>query len=70
MTDESNRFVYFTKKIRIPRHAIIGVKRSQFGPEAVIETDRGLTTVNETYDEVRHFLYGELVSMRNDDDAE
>ena len=51
-------FVYFTKSIRIPRSKILGVRRSMNGPEAVIETDRGLTTVTETYEEVRNKLYG------------
>ena len=52
-------FVILTKRVRIPQDKIVGVRPSRDGIGCLVETDRGITVVTESYDEVVSSIYGD-----------
>lgn len=51
-------FVFFTKRVRIPRGDIIDVKPSRDGEGATVITERGAMRVCEDYSALMYHLYG------------
>ena len=51
-------YVFLTKRVRLPRAAILDVKRSRDGNGATIITERGAMRVCEDYSALMFHLYG------------
>lgn len=51
-------FVFLTRRIRIPRSAIITVKRARDGEGSTVVTDRGAMRVCEDFGALMLYLYG------------
>ena len=49
---------YFTKRVRIPKDKISGIRQSPSGVGCAIETDRGVTFVMESYEEAHRIIFG------------
>lgn len=57
-------FVYITRRIRIPRTAILSVKPSPDGEGATVVTERGAMRICEDYNDLIHHLYGADIPNR------